>query len=1030
MITVVDNAGNETTTNITITVKSMTTKYEATENPEKQIVSYGDTPDAGRSVNKTDLPEGTSYIWKTKPETNTPGEKDGVVEVTYKDGSKDIVNVKITVKELSSEYEVAGSQIEVNQNDLVSNDDLKAKVTATSKVGNEDGTDKISKVEPKAQVSTAAYGEINIEATVTFKDGTTKDVTIPLKVKDVTPPTITAPTENTNWEMTALDKTLPNMEVRAEDNVNGSGIKTVTVTGLPDYLEYDSATNTIKFKTGKQEVEKLTENTPSKEFNLNIRVEDNAGNISERTAKITISSISAKTNPQPNAQTVNYGQVPNPEDSVNKQELPDGTTVTWKTPPVVKTPGSTTGEVEITYPDGSKDVVTVNVTVRKVSEEFTATGTQIEVNQNEEVTSDMLKGAVNATNAQGENGNAKISKVESKSPINTTTYGDQIIQAKVTYIDGSEQDVTIPLKVKDVTNPTIQTPAENTNWEMTALDKTLPVMKIEAEDNANGSGIATIEVNNMPSFLTFDKSTGRIVFKEGVQEVPKIESDSIMYGVTIIARDKAGNSTSKLVNITVSSMRGKYNPQPKPQTVDNGTVPNAEDSVDKTGLPEGTTIAWKETPVVNTPGSHPTVALVTYPDGTVDEVEVPITVKEQKDTYNPTAKQPNQTAKHGSDPSAEGSINTEGLPKGTTYTWVEKPDTNTTPGNKPGKVLITYPDNSTEEVPVTVEVTPQKEDYDPKPKPQTITNGDVPNVNDSIENVHELPEGTRIEWKDGIIPNTNTPGTVSVKITITYPDNTTDEVDVKIIVNKQTAKGNPEEHPTLPEFKGGVNGEPEEHPALPEFKGGVNGEPEEHPTLPEFKGGVNGEPEEHPALPEFSGGVNGEPEEHPTLPEFSGGVNGEPEEHPTLPEFSGGVNGEPEEHPALPEFSGGVNGEPEEHPALPEFSGGVNGEPEVQPDSPEFSGGVNGDPEIQPDLPEFSGGVNGDSEIQPDLPKYVGRVNNESEIRSNFRENTSNIATKRLANTGQSQNNSELAGLGLAIVGLFAAIKRRKNEEE
>ena len=1523
MITVVDNAGNETTTNITITVKSMTTKYEATENPEKQIVSYGDTPDAGRSVNKTDLPEGTSYIWKTKPETNTPGEKDGVVEVTYKDGSKDIVNVKITVKELSSEYEVAGSQIEVNQNDLVSNDDLKAKVTATSKVGNEDGTDKISKVEPKAQVSTAAYGEINIEATVTFKDGTTKDVTIPLKVKDVTPPTITAPTENTNWEMTALDKTLPNMEVRAEDNVNGSGIKTVTVTGLPDYLEYDSATNTIKFKTGKQEVEKLTENTPSKEFNLNIRVEDNAGNISERTAKITISSISAKTNPQPNAQTVNYGQVPNPEDSVNKQELPDGTTVTWKTPPVVKTPGSTTGEVEITYPDGSKDVVTVNVTVRKVSEEFTATGTQIEVNQNEEVTSDMLKGAVNATNAQGENGNAKISKVESKSPINTTTYGDQIIQAKVTYIDGSEQDVTIPLKVKDVTNPTIQTPAENTNWEMTALDKTLPVMKIEAEDNANGSGIATIEVNNMPSFLTFDKSTGRIVFKEGVQEVPKIESDSIMYGVTIIARDKAGNSTSKLVNITVSSMRGKYNPQPKPQTVDNGTVPNAEDSVDKTGLPEGTTIAWKETPVVNTPGSHPTVALVTYPDGTVDEVEVPITVKEQKDTYNPTAKQPgqtakhgidpsaegsintnglpsgttykwvekpdtnttpgnkpgkvlitypdnsteevtvtvevtpqkddynpqpkpqtvdngtvpnaeesvdktdlpsgtkvtwktnpdvstpgshptvalvtypdgtvdevevpitvkkqsdtftptakqpgqtakhgsdpsaegsintnglpsgttykwvekpdtnttpgnkpgkvlitypdnsteevtvtvevtpqkddynpqpkpqtvdngtvpnaedsvdktglpegttvtwktnpdvstpgshptvalvtypdgtvdevevpitvkkqsdtftptakqpgqtakhgsdpsaegsinteglpkgttykwvektdtnttpgskpgkvlitypdnsteemtvtvevtpqkddynpqpkvqtvdngtvpnaedsvnktglpegtrvtwketpvvntpgshptvalvtypdgtvdevevpitvkeqkdtynptakqpNQTAKHGSDPSAEGSINTEGLPKGTTYTWVEKPDTNTTPGNKPGKVLITYPDNSTEEVPVTVEVTPQKEDYDPKPKPQTITNGDVPNVNDSIENVHELPEGTRIEWKDGIIPNTNTPGTVSVKITITYPDNTTDEVDVKIIVNKQTAKGNPEEHPTLPEFKGGVNGEPEEHPALPEFKGGVNGEPEEHPTLPEFKGGVNGEPEEHPALPEFSGGVNGEPEEHPTLPEFSGGVNGEPEEHPTLPEFSGGVNGEPEEHPALPEFNGGangdpevqptlpefkggVNGEPEEHPTLPEFSGGVNGDPEEQPTPPEFkggvngepeehptlpefAGGVNGDPEVQPDLPEFSGGVNGDPEIQPELPKYVGRVNNESEIRSNFRDNTPNVATKRLANTGQSQNNSELVGLGLAIVGLFAAIKRRKNEEE
>ncbi|WP_294683319.1 LPXTG cell wall anchor domain-containing protein, partial [uncultured Gemella sp.] len=109
---------------------------------------------------------------------------------------------------------------------------------------------------------------------------------------------------------------------------------------------------------------------------------------------------------------------------------------------------------------------------------------------------------------------------------------------------------------------------------------------------------------------------------------------------------------------------------------------------------------------------------------------------------------------------------------------------------------------------------------------------------------------------------------------------------------------------------------------------------------------------------------------------------------------------------------------------------GVNGDPEVQPVLPEFNGGVNGDPEVQPAIPEFSGGVNGNPEIQSELPKYVGIENNESEIRSNFKVKTPNVANKRLANTGQSQNNSELAGLGLAIVGLFAAIKRRKNEEE
>jgi len=1388
-ITVADNVGNETTTNVTITVKSMTTKYNATPNEQKQTVSYGEELDAGASINKSGLPAGTTYTWETKPSTTQgPGDKVGVVTVTYPDGSKDAVNVAVNVRALNDEYDVAGNEIVVNQNTPVTNDELKAKVTAISKVGNIDGTDKISKVESKTEISMANYGNQNITATVTFKDGTTKEVTIPLKVKDVTPPTIQAPTENTNWEMIALDKTLPNMEVRVEDNMNGSGVKTVSVEGLPNYLEYDNATNLIKFKAGKQEVEKLSENTPSKEFNLNIRVEDNAGNVNTRNAKITVSSISAKTNPQPKDQMVNYGQTPNPEDSVNKQGLPDGTTMTWKTPPVVNTPGSTTGEVEITYPDGSKDVVTVNVTVRKVSEEYTATGTQIEVNQNEEVTSDMLKGAVNTTNGKGDNGNTKILKVESKTPINTVAYGDQTIQAKVTYIDGSEQEVTIPLKVKDVTDPTILTPEENKNWEITALDKTLPVMKIKAEDNANGSGISTIEVRNMPSFLAFDESTGTIVFKEGIQEVPKIKSDNTMYGVTIIARDKAGNSTSILVNITVWSMRGKYNPQPKPQTVDNGTVPNAEDSVDKTGLPEGTTVTWKINPDVSTPGSHPTVALVTYPDGTVDEVEVPITVKEQKDTFNPTAKQPGQTAKHGSnpsaegsintdglpsgttytwvekpdtnttpgskpgkvlitypdnsteevtvtvevtpqkddynpqpkpqtvdngtvpnaedsvdktglpegttvtwktnpdvstpgahptialvtypdgtvdevevpitvkkqsdtftptakepnptakhgsDPSAEGSINTDGLPSGTTYTWVEKPDTNTTPGSKPGKVLITYPDNSTEEVPVTVEVTPQKDDYNPQPKlqtvdngtvpnaedsvdktglpsgttiawktnpevttpgeyltialvtypdgtvdevtvpitvkkqsetftptakqpnqtakhgsdpsaegsintdslpsgttytwvekpdtnttpgskqgkvlitypdnsteevtvtvevtpqkddynpqpkPQTITNGDVPNAKDSIGNVQELPDGTRIEWKDGTVPNTDTPGNISAKITITYPDGTADEVDVTIIANKQTAKGDPEVQPTLPEFSGGVNGDPEVQPALPEFNGGVNGDPEVQPDLPEFNGGVNGDPEVQPMLPEFNGGVDGDPEVQPTLPEFNGGVNGEPEVQPTLPEFNGGVNGDPEVQPTLPEFNGGVNGDPEVQSTLPEFNGGVNGDPEVQPTLPEFNGGVNGDPETQPEIQKNKLIItrwideNG-NELKPVDAKASTKLGEENKafdhgeiegyefIRTEvsksgdvvthiFRKRANNVINKvrvtqansrnidlvkssgfsktykRLANTGETANNSELAGLGLAIVGLFAAIKRRKNEED
>ena len=537
----VDKKENTATKNITFHIQSQTQKYTAVANSQIQEVSYGEAPDAGTSIQKNGLPTGTRYGWATQPNTETgPGDQTEVVTVTYPDGSTDTVPVTVKVRKLSDEHIPTGKTITVNQNDPVTNDRLKAAVTVDN-----GGTRKVKSV-TAAPISTVHAGSQTIKATVTYLDNTTDPVDIPLEVKDVTPPTIQTPAENTNWEVTALDKALPNMEVRAEDNENGSGIKNVTVTGLPDYLDYDSPTHTIKFKSGKDAVEKLSGNTPSQEFTLNIRAEDKAGNVSERTAKITVSSMSAKTNPTPIPQNTSYGQVPDSNASVDKAGLPDGTKVTWKTPPVVNTPGTTTGVAEVTYPDGSKDVVTVNVTVRKVSEDFTATGTQIEVNQNVSVTPEMLKGAVTATNAQGENGNSKIATVESKTPINTEAYGDQTIQAKVTYIDGSEQDVTIPLKVKDVTDPTIQTPANGQNIDLIALDKAFSPIKVTSEDNAGGSGVQSTTVTDLPDFLTYDDATKTIKFKADTQEVPKLPvgTDSQTHTATIRVTDNANNSST------------------------------------------------------------------------------------------------------------------------------------------------------------------------------------------------------------------------------------------------------------------------------------------------------------------------------------------------------------------------------------------------------------------------------------------------------------------------------------------------------
>ena len=784
-ITVIDNAGNETTTNVTITVKSMTSKYDATPNLQKQTVSYGVTPDAGTSVNKTGLPEGTSYAWKTTPDTNTPGEKDGVVEVTYKDGSKDTVNVKVTVKELSSEYDVTGSLIEVNQNTPVTNDDLKAKVTATLKDGNVNGTDKISTV-TAPEISTANYGEQTINATVTFKDGTTKDVTIPLKVKDITKPTISAPTNGQNWDLIAVEGQNPNIAVTSEDNTGGSGVKSTTVTGLPDFLAYDEATKTIKFKTGVTQVPSLPEGTDVQLHNITIEVEDNAGNKTSTPVTITVKSMTTKYDATPNSekQTVSYGKTPDAGTSVDKTNLPEGTSYAWKTTPDTNTPGEKDGVVEVTYKDGSKDTVNVKVNVNKLSDEYNVTATEIEVNQNTPVTNDDLKAKVTATSKVGNvSGTDKISTVTA-SPIDTSVYGNQNISAVVTFKDGTTKDVTIPLKVKDVTAPTITAPKENTNWEMTALDKTLPNMEVSLEDNANGSGIKNVTVTGLPDYLEYDSVTNVIKFKAGKQTVEKLPENipNKEFTLNIRVEDNAGNFSERSAKITVSSMSAK-----------------------------------------NTP----------------------------------TAKQPNQTAKHGSEPSAEGSINTDGLPSGTTYTWVEKPDTNTTPGSKPGKVLITYPDKSTEEVTVTIEVTPQKDDYDPQPTTpnQEVSYKGTPSAETSV-NKNGLPANTTYSWESPV--DTDIPGEKTGVVIVHYPDGTEDKVKVTIKVKDTDEKGVPEVQPEVPEFNGGVKGDPEVQPEVPEFNGGVNGESEVQPEVPEFNGGVNGDPEVQPEVPEFNGGVNGE----------------------------------------------------------------------------------------------------------------------------------------------------------------------------
>ena len=358
---------------------------------------------------------------------------------------------------------------------------------------------------------------------------------------------------------------------------------------------------------------------------------------------------------------------------------------------------------------------------------------------------------------------------------------------------------------------------------------------------------------------------------------------------------------------------------------------------------------------------------------------MPVTVKEQKETFNPTAKEPNQTVRHNEVPDPAKSINTNGLPEGTTYTWSEQPNTST-PGSKPGKVLITYPDHSTEEVPVTVEVTPQKDEYTPTAIPQTVDNGQVPNAEESV-NKTGLPEGVTVTWKT--TPEASTPGSHPGVALVHYPDGTEDEVEVPVTVNESEEKGVPEKLEEVPEFTGGVNVPDSPIHDIPEYNEPIGS------SITDGNGNMIEPPIVH--LTEFVGGVNGELPKPAQSPKVKLIITKWIDE-----------NGN-ELKPAdakYPKVLGEVN-EAFEH-------GEIKGYIFVRTE------------------------VDNSGEVVTHIFRKVSNIiiTNSNRVEDFTKLDKIVKAPKRLANTGQSQNSNELAGLGLAIVGLFAAIKRRKNEEE
>ncbi|MDL4873263.1 Rib/alpha-like domain-containing protein, partial [Enterococcus faecalis] len=234
-----------------------------------------------------------------------------------------------------------------------------------------------------------------------------------------------------------------------------------------------------------------------------------------------------------------------------------------------------------------------------------------------------------------------------------------------------------------------------------------------------------------------------------------------------------------------------------------GTYDLTDNVTNLPDLPEGTTVkdvTPEGTIDTNTPGNYEGVIEVVYPDGTKDTVKVPVEVTDNRsdaDKYTPTV-EGEKVELGGTYDLTDNVTNLPGLPEGTTVKDVTPEgtiDTNT-PGNYEGVIEVVYPDGTKDTVKVPVEVTDNRSDADKyNPIGQNITTNinKAPDAADGINNKSDLPKGTTYSWKEEV--DVSTIGNKKGIVVVTYPDKTTEEVEVTVFVVDNKAPNKPQVDP-------------------------------------------------------------------------------------------------------------------------------------------------------------------------------------------------------------------------------------------
>ena len=315
-----------------------------------------------------------------------------------------------------------------------------------------------------------------------------------------------------------------------------------------------------------------------------------------------------------------------------------------------------------------------------------------------------------------------------------------------------------------------------------------------------------------------DLTEDTVLAKKGVENSNKMPGGTTYRWKTAPNTSQAGNTTG-IVSVTVPDREeafevtvpievfladaDKYTPQTTSIIKEYGTSTTEEEIIGAVTVPgylEDTVDELEialdnatQIPDGNTAGDYPVDVTVTYPDGSEDKVQVTVTVKEQKDNekYIPEFDQINKNyGEATTEEEIKGALKEESVPENTEVT-VKNPENlpdGMTEGTFEIEVTVEYPDGTSEDTTVQVVVTDNRTDaekYTPE-FDQIEKNYGEATTEEEIKGAlkeESVPENTEVTVKNPeSLPDGMTEGTFEIEVTVEYPDGTSEDTTVQVVV--------------------------------------------------------------------------------------------------------------------------------------------------------------------------------------------------------------------------------------------------------